>query len=161
MRAITLIAVALLLAACTRGLIDYSAPGGERWRISSPSDPTKPATFVRSPDGTVSISTGAQQEQTPAMIAAGKAWYSYAIGALVILAGVGLLVGKAFFPLIPTSAGTYTMLAGGAVIVLATVSVSIPWWAWLIAAGAGAAIILPGVWANKKSQTAAPAAGAT
>jgi len=158
------IGIMLFIVGCgSPGLIRWTFPDNSVAEVRQPSDPTKPATLMRSPDGTVSISTGAQQEQTPAMIAAGKTWYSYIVGAILILAGVGMLIGKAYLPLIPTSAGTYTMLAGGAVIVLATVSVSIPWWAWLIVGGAGLVIIGPGIWANKKvaTQTAAHAAGAT
>jgi len=152
----------LTLGGCaSRGMIAYQTPDGTRITVHQPSTAVAPAT-VAVADGVLTASTGNQQPQTPAMIAAGKAWYSYAIGGLIILAGVGLLVGRVYLPLIPTSAGTYTMLAGGAVIVLATVSVSIPWWAWMIAAGAGAVIILPGAWANKRAiNSGAPAAGDT
>ena len=152
----------VVLAGCaSRGTITVTQPDGTLIEVQQPSTATAPAT-VAVADGVLTVSTGNQQPQTPGMIVAGKAWISYAIGGLIILAGVGLLVCKAWLPLIPTSAGTYTMLAGGAVIVLATVSVSIPWWAWMIAAGAGAVIILPGAWANKRAiNSGAPAAGDT
>lgn len=116
--------------------------------IKQPSDAVSPATF-----GPAGASTGARQEQSPAMIAAGKAWISYVVGGAMMLAGVGLLVAKKWMPLLPTSAGTYTMLAGGAVIAVAMAGLSlasVPWWAWGIVAGAGAAIVVPGWLANRK-----------
>lgn len=70
------------------------------------------------------------------------------LGAIVALVGVGLWVARAYLPIIPTTAGTYAVLAGGAMVTASFMLPSIPAWSWLVVLAIGLALILPGVWAN-------------
>ena len=153
---LALAVVILSAAGCESPAKIRLTPDGT-WEVTSPPKPTAPATVTLGPDGTLRVSTGNQQEQTPEMIAAGKAWISYIVGGGIMVIGAGLLVVKKYIPNMPTTAGTYTMVAGGSVIVLAMLGIpisKIPWWAVLIAAGVAAVLIVPGWVVNKRASNA-------
>ncbi len=141
--------VAVLLAACTNpGRIWIVQEDGTEIEVEQPGKAVTPATVTV---GEVTVTTGAAQEQTPAMIAADKTWIAWVIGPLLMLVGIGAFVAKKWFPLIPTTAGTYTIAAGAAVMTLAIGLPSLPSWVWIaVAVGLGAWLILPGVISNIK-----------
>jgi hypothetical protein len=61
------------------------------------------------------------------------------IGAMAI--GLGLLVLKKWVPVLPTTAGTYTMLMGGAMVAASVALAAIPTWVWIGMALAGVTIV--------------------
>jgi len=144
----------VVLSSCGRGgRITMDLPDGSAVRVDQPPKAVAPATISRGADGTMRLSTGATQEQTPAMIAADQTWLAWIVGPALILIGIGALAAKRWVPLIPTTTGTYTIAAGAAVMTLAIGLPSLPTWVWiLIAVGLGAWLILPGLMANLQSQ---------
>ena len=140
------------------GRITYTATDGTSVEVEQPGKSVTPASVAITSEAgvTTHISTGARQKQTPAMIAAGQTWTIYLIGAGLMLVGIGLIVAKKYIPVLPTTAGTYTIAAGVAIIVLAYALPAIPGWAWLIggaaALGVGAWLIVPGLISNREQQ---------
>lgn len=78
-------------------------------------------------------------------------------GALTILLGVGLLVAKKWLPMLPTTAGSYVVLAGVGMIGLAMV----PQWVWAVLAIGGAVAVGLSWWVTRKDKQAAKAAERT
>ena len=131
-------------------------PDGTRVEARQPGKATAPATITRGPNGTWTISTGNQQTRTPAMIAASKAWVSYLIAAGLGLVGIGLLVAKKWLPIIPTTAGTWTLLLAGGLIFAVQMAITIPPWVWIALIGIGTALVIPGLisnWRDRKKTT--------
>jgi len=150
---ILLAAIVILLAAgCdSSGLIRVLEPDGAEIEVRQPGKAVAPATLSRGGTGQMVISTGNRQQRTPAMIAADKTWIAWIVGPALILIGVGAFVAKKWFPLVPTTGGTYPIAAGVAVMALAIGLPSLPTWIWIAAAfGVGLWLILPGVVSNFK-----------
>ena len=152
---LSLLMIAAIGGCASSGVIGYDGADGTSMLIRTPSEAVSSGTFEITADGAVRANTGAQQKRTGAMIAAENAKLGWFIGPIVALVGIGLLVAKKWMPLIPTTAGTYTILAGVAIVVLAVALPSIPWWAWMIGAGGAVAVglwlVMPGIMANMRN----------
>ena len=157
MRLIILIIIVTLLAGLVScempGRITTTTPDGKRIEVDQPGKAVAPATLTWGPDGSLTISTGNLQEQTPAMIAAGKTWIAWIVGPLLMVAGVGAFVLKKWLPILPTTAGTYLIACGAGVCALAVGLPSLPTWVWIVVAlGLGLWLIVPGLLHNHKQQ---------
>ena len=140
------------------GSIGITEADGTKLEVHQPGKAVVPATVSRDAKGNLTISTGSLQESTPALIAADKTWIAWLVGPGLMLLGVGAMVAKKWLPLIPTTAGTYTMAAGVAVMALAIGLPTLPTWLWVaVALGLGAWLIVPGLWANLMAQRQAAA----
>lgn len=83
-----------------------------------------------------------------------EAKWAYLVGGGLCLVGLVLLMAKAKFPLIPSTAGSLCLVAGGCVILLHYIGSATPWWAWWLAAAAAIAVYAPSQWATIKDRLA-------
>ncbi|MEO0966028.1 MAG: hypothetical protein AAFY08_13045 [Planctomycetota bacterium] len=116
-----------------------------------------PSTTVSvDPDGSLTAtSTGAFDQPLTETEAAQKTRATMVwLGGGLILLGVVAFVAKTWLPLIPTTAGSYLILAGAGVMALSL----IPGWVFTVLLLGGAAAVGISLYANWKTQRAAPAA---
>lgn len=119
------IAVLTLAGCASHGAIDYrNAATGERWRVSNPPEAQAPATLVRGIDGDISatVSPPFQPDTAIEQLAAIPL-----IGVGLIVTGVGALVLRAWFPIVPITASLAAMATGAALFAVPKL-VQEAWW---------------------------------
>ncbi|QDU71037.1 hypothetical protein [Mucisphaera calidilacus] len=146
----TLFVAVMAITSCVHhGRITCTDGSGAKVTVTQPDKAVHPATLEHGP---MIISTGSGQKQTPAMIAADQTWIAWVTGPALMIGGVGVLAARSYLPLIPTTAGTYTIAIGAAVMALAIGLPALPTWVWIVAViGLGLWLIVPGVISNYHS----------